>query len=82
MGKATFDLTQHKFPDRRFWNFYNTFFSSSAIKALKVKCLHHLWSNHRNFYSESSYCIYLQVIQPPGEPWEHHLGEVVKKVQV
>ena len=47
----------------------------------KVKYLPHLLSNHRNFFSESSYGKYLQVlkkinlIQPSGELRGQHLGE-------
>ena len=69
-----------KFPNRRFWNFYNLF-SFSSFLALKVKYLRHLLINHPNFFSESSYRNYLKFkkkyfIQPPGEPWKHRLCEV------
>ena len=49
-----------KFPNRRFWNFYNLF-SFSSFLALKVKYLRHLLINHPNFFSESSYRNYLKL---------------------
>ena len=68
-----------KFPNRRYWNFYNSFFSFSP-KGWKFKYLRHLWSNHCNFFCESSYGIYLQVSINPttrkGQPREHHLSGV------
>ena len=52
--------------------FFFLFFS----KVKKIKYLPHLWSNHRNFLSESSNGKSLQIlIQPSGEPREQHLGD-------
>ena len=78
-----------KFPNRRFWQFDNSFFFFflSQFKKLHKKIylityIRYSWSNYRNCFSESFYGIYLQVlqkeisIQPPGEPREYHQGEV------
>ena len=56
------------------------FFSS---KGWKVKYVRHLLFNHHNFFSESSFGIYIHDLQdiqfqPPGKPWEHRLGEVLQ----
>ena len=72
-----------------FLSLQNKFFGNLNIffffKVQKVKYLPHLESNHRNFFSESFYGIPTNfvninnLIQPPGEPREQHLGDVRPK---
>ena len=71
-----------KIEDQRFWNFYNSFssffvFFLLSIKAQKIKYLSHLLINHSNFaVNRPMIFVKKNVIQPPGEPREHHLCEV------
>ena len=58
--------------------------TSITFKGWKVKDLRHLLTNHQNFFSESSFGIYIHVskknqLHQPGKPREHRLGEVLQR---
>ena len=58
--------------------------TSITFKGWKVKDLRHLLTNHHNFFSESSFGIYIHVskknqLHQPGKPREHRLGEVLQR---
>ena len=76
-------VVHFKFPNRRFETSITRFLLLLSIKAQKVQYLNHLLIIHPNFSVNLPIVIIYKfckiLIQPPGEPREHHLGEVRPK---